>query len=92
MPTLGQVSRHKAKQHRQLLMLMTILTQAFFALVRGHLVSLMLLSVWHNCVIINLLLNVILLLFGSYFLIFTSCTASLNSAPGLNTGTQCAGT
>ena len=53
MPTLGQVSRHKAKQHRQLLMLMTILTQAFFALVRGHLVSLMLLSVWHNCLIIK---------------------------------------
>jgi hypothetical protein len=29
-------------------MLMTILTQAFFALVRRHLMSLMLLSVWHN--------------------------------------------
>ena len=29
-------------------MLMTILTQAFFTLVRGHLMSLMLLSVWHN--------------------------------------------
>ena len=29
-------------------MLMTILTQAFFTLVRRHLVSLMLLSVWHN--------------------------------------------
>ncbi len=30
-------------------MLMTILTQTFFTLVRGHLMSLMLLSVWHNC-------------------------------------------
>ena len=29
-------------------MLMTILTQAFFALVRRHLMSFMLLSVWHN--------------------------------------------
>ena len=29
-------------------MLMTILAQAFFTLVRGHLMSLMLLSVWHN--------------------------------------------
>ena len=39
----------KAKINRQLLMLMTILTQAFFTLMRGHLMSLMLLSVWHNC-------------------------------------------
>ena len=29
-------------------MLMTILAQAFFTLVRRHLMSLMLLSVWHN--------------------------------------------
>jgi hypothetical protein len=29
-------------------MLMTILTQTFFAFVRRHLMSLMLLSVWHN--------------------------------------------
>ena len=31
-----------------LLVLMTILTQTFFTFVRGHLVSLMLLSVWHK--------------------------------------------
>ena len=29
-------------------MLMTILAQTFFTFVRGHLMSLMLLSVWHN--------------------------------------------
>ena len=36
-------------------MLMTILTQAFFTLVRRHLVSLMLLSVWHNELLIKML-------------------------------------
>ncbi len=42
-------------------MLMTILTQTFFTLVRGHLMSLMLLSVWHNCKILKWLVKYCLL-------------------------------
>ena len=37
-----------AKSKQLLVVLMTILAQTFFALVRRHLVSLMFLSVWHN--------------------------------------------
>ena len=39
-------------------MLMTILTQAFFTLVRGHLMSLMLLSVRHN----NKMIKIVILM------------------------------
>ena len=49
-----------AKLSRHLLMLMTILTQTFFTFVRGHLVSLMLLSVWHNS---KLLIGWIIIIF-----------------------------
>jgi len=49
-PRLSKSRATKLKQHRQLLMLMTILAQTFFTFVRRHLMSLMLLSVWHNCV------------------------------------------
>ena len=49
-PHLSKSRATKLTNDRQLLMLMTILTQAFFTLVRGHLMSLMLLSVWHNSV------------------------------------------
>lgn len=37
-----------AKQY-VLLLLVTVLTQALLAFVRSHLVTLMLLSVWHSC-------------------------------------------
>ena len=40
---------YRRKAYRaSLLVLMTILTQTFFTFVSRHLVSLMLLSVWHN--------------------------------------------
>ena len=42
------IARLTTQKKRHLLMLMTILTQALFALVRGHLVPLMFLSVRHN--------------------------------------------
>ena len=35
-------------QEDGLLLLVSVLSQAFFALVRRHLVSLVLLTVWHN--------------------------------------------
>ena len=35
-----------------LLLLVTVLTQTLLALVRSHLVTLMLLSVWHSCKIL----------------------------------------
>ena len=35
-----------------LLALMSVLSQSLLTLVSGHLVSLMLLSVWHNCVVL----------------------------------------
>ena len=60
-------------------MLMTILTQAFFTLVCRHLMSLMLLSVWHNR-----------LFFGLRF--YHSRTSFINSAAGLNAGILCSGT
>ncbi len=47
-PHLSKSHATKLRDNRQLLMLMTILAQTFFTFVRGHLMSLMLLSVWHN--------------------------------------------
>ena len=47
-PHLNKSHATKLSFNRQLLMLMTILTQTFFTFVRRHLMSLMLLSVRHN--------------------------------------------
>ena len=59
-----------------LLLLVTVLTQTLLALVRSHLVTLMLLSVWHSC-------ND---LYGLSYLIFDA-----NDFAGLNAGMLCAG-
>ena len=47
-----------ADTRRKLLsLLVSVLTQALLALVRSHLVPFMLLSVWHNCKVLNDIYN-----------------------------------
>ena len=50
---------------RRLLLLMTILAKTLLTLVRSHLMTLVLLSVWHNCIILN----------GLYKLLNLTCEA-----------------
>ena len=54
-------------------LLVSVLTQALLALVRSHLMPFMLLSVWHN--------TLVLIIIDNYF--FTSFT---NTLAGLNAG------
>lgn len=62
-----------------LLLLVTVLTQTFFTFVRSHLMTLMLLSVWHSC-------KFLIKLYKRYYLIFAT-----NVLAGLKAGMLCAG-